>query len=166
MNMKTANYTNQFFKEKFEISEGSPIFENCIFEKGVEIKGNKKRYFTKGDETSPIFKSCTFRSQMSEPSVVLWEGAHGEFHDCSMSTEKYVSVRIDIGSHAVFRNCSISASHPCAVAIMIGSSGDFENCRFSIQENIERSIPLEPVYFDANNKEKTRFSNCSFNKGQ
>lgn len=166
MNMEIANYTNQIFKEKVEISEGSPIFENCIFEKGVEVKGNTKRCFIKGDVTSPIFKSCKFLNQDNEPSVFLREGAHGEFHDCSMSTEKCVSIRIDVGSHAIFRNCSISASHPCAVAIMIESSGDFENCRFSIQENIERCIPLEPVYFDANNKEKTRFSNCSFNKGQ
>lgn len=154
---------NQVFKERVEILEGAPVFENCVFENGVYIEGNNKRYFHEGVVPHPVFKSCMFRSQGSEPSVALWSRAQGDFSDCRMSAENNVPVRIDTGSHGVFRDCSISYnSDRCSVAIMIASSGDFENCRFCSLGEGENIVKRKPVYFDAHDKEKTRFENCSF----
>lgn len=152
---------NQVFKERVEILEGAPVFENCIFEKGVRIKGDNKRYFLEGFVPHPIFKSCTFRNQGSEPSVALWSRAQGDFSDCRMSAENYVPVRIDTGAHGVFHDCSISYnSDRCGVAIMMAASGDFENCRFCNFGKGGYAEKKEPVYFDGHDKEKTRFSNC------
>ena len=129
--MLAEKYESQVFAEKVEILEGSPIFENCVFEKGVYIKGENKRFFLEGKAVCATFKSCKFHSQGNEPSVSLWERAQGEFFDCKMSSEDSVPVRIDTGSHGVFRNCSIgNPDKRSAVAIMIESSGDFENCCF------------------------------------
>lgn len=160
--MLSKKYENQFFAEKFEILEGTPSFENCVFEKGVCVKGDNKRSFLEGALVCATFRSCKFHSQGNEPSVSLWERAQGEFFDCKMSSENSVPVRIDTGSHGVFRNSSIGyPDKRSAVAIMIESSGDFENCCFC---NFgEGSAKKEPICFDGNNKEKTRFSNCSFN---
>ena len=161
--MRSEKYENLVFKEEITILKGSPIFENCVFEKGVYIKGDNKRFFLEGKAVRVTFKSCKFHSQGNEPSVSLWERAQGEFFDCKMSSEDFVPVRIDTGSHGVFRNCSIGYSDKrSAVAIMIESSGDFENCRFCcIQKNAD-AAKIEPAYFDTHNKEKTRFTNCSF----
>ena len=156
---------NQVFKERVEIQEGAPVFENCVFENGVYVKGDNKRYFLEGVAPHPVFKSCTFRSQGSEPSVALWSRARGDFSDCRMSAENYIPVRIDTGSHGVFRDCSISYnSDRCGVAIMIASSGDFENCRFCNFGERGSATKIEPVYFDALDKKKTRFENCSFSE--
>lgn len=161
--MCSEKYENQVFKEEVTILKGSPIFENCVFEKGVCIKGDNKRYFLEGVVPHPIFKSCMFRSQGSEPSVALWSRAQGDFSDCQMSAENDVPVRIDTGSHGVFRDCSISYnSDRCGVAIMMAASGDFENCRFCNSGEGENVAKKEPVYFDGHDKEKTRFSNCLF----
>ena len=154
---------NQVFKERAEILEGAPIFENCIFEKGVCIKGDNKRRHLDGAAPHPVFKSCTFRSQGSEASVALWSRAQGDFSDCRMSAENYVPVRIDTGAHAVFHDCSIYyPAKSCGVAIMAAASGDFEKCRFCNSGESENVAKKEPVYFDAHDKEKTRFSNCLF----
>jgi hypothetical protein len=45
---------------------------------------------------------------------------------------------------------------------MGASSGEFENCRFC--HFGEDPAKVELVYFDAHDKEKTRFENCSFCK--
>ena len=162
--MHSEKYENQVFKEKVEILEGSSTFENCAFEKGVYIKDDDKRYFIEGEVVHAIFKSCSFRSQGNEPCVALWDRAQGEFFDCKMISEKYVPVRIDTGAYGVFRNCSISfCPDRCGVAIMAGALGKFEECLFfcNLRED-ECVVPLTPVYFDANNKEKTCFVNCVF----
>ena len=161
--MLQGKNVNQVFKEGVKILDGSPVFENCVFEKGVCIKGDNKRHFLEGVVPHPVFKSCKFRSQGSEPSVALWSRAQGDFIDCQMSAENDVPVRIDTGSHGVFRDCSISYnSDRCGVAIMMAASGDFENCRFCNFGENKKFAKIEPVYFDAHDKEKTRFSNCSF----
>ena len=43
--MRSEKYENQVFKEEVTILKGSPTFENCIFEKGVYIKGDNKRNY-------------------------------------------------------------------------------------------------------------------------
>ena len=165
VNMLQEKNVNQVFKERIDILEGAPVFENCIFEKGVYIEGNNKRYFHEGVVPHPVFKSCKFRSQGSEHSVALWTRAQGDFIDCQMSAESYVPVRIDTGSHGVFRDCSVSYnSDRCGVAIMIAASGDFENCRFCNFGERGSATKIEPVYFDAHDKEKTRFENCLFSE--
>ena len=161
--MLSEKYENQVFAEKVEILEGTPSFENCVFKKGVYIEGNNKRLFLEGKAVRATFKSCTFRSQGSEPCVALWTRAQGEFNDCKMSSEEFVPVRIDTGSHGVFRDCSINyPEKKCGVAIMVGASGNFENCCFCNFQKSEDAAKTEPVYFDGHNKEKTRFTNCSF----
>jgi len=161
--MRSKNYKNQIFTEKVEVLEGTLTFENCIFEKGVYIKGDNKRYFLVGEVVRVFFNSCAFYSKGDDPCVTLWTRAQGEFVGCKMFSEDYVPVRIDTGSHGVFRDCSID--YPvkrCGVAIMGASSGEFENCRFC--HFGEDPAKVEPVYFDAHDKEKTRFENCSFCK--
>ena len=159
--MFTKNYENQIFTEKVEVLEGFSTFENCIFEKGVYIKGDNKRHFLVGGVVRANFLSCIFRSKGDEPCVALWTRAQGEFVGCRMSAENYVSVRIDTGSHGVFRDCSIDyPAKRCGVAIMVAASGDFENCRFC--HFGDGSIKIEPVYYDGHDKEKTRFENCFF----
>ena len=163
--MLFKKYKNQVFKERVEILEGAPVFENCVFEKGVYIQGDNKRYFLEGVVPHPVFKSCTFRSQGSEPSVALWSRAQGDFFDSLMSAEDYVPVRINMGSHGVFRSCDISYNPDrCGVAIIGGASGDFENCRFCNLGKCEDVVKRKPVYFDMHDKEKTRFENCTFSE--
>lgn len=43
--MAPGNYIGQVFTEKVEIYEGESTFENCVFEKGVLVKGNSKSFF-------------------------------------------------------------------------------------------------------------------------
>lgn len=161
--MRSKNYENQIFTEKVEVLEGSSTFKNCIFEKGVYIKGDNKRCFLGGEVVRAVFKSCMFCSKGDESSVTLWGRAHGEFYNCKMSSEDFVPVRIETGSHGVFRDCSIDyPAKRCGVAIMIESSGNFENCCFC--HFGEDPAKVDPVYFDAHDKEKTRFENCSFCK--
>lgn len=161
--MLSEKYKNQVFEEKVEILEGAPVFENCIFEKRVCIKGDNRQRHLDGASPHPVFKSCTFRSQGSEPSVGLWSRARGYFSDCQMFAENYVPVRIDTGSHGMFRDCSISYnSDRCGVAVMMAASGDFENCRFCNSGESENVAKKEPVYFDAHDEAKTRFENCTF----
>ena len=161
--MLSEKYENQVFAEKVEILEGTPAFENCVFEKGVYVKGNHKRYFTEGEVVRVVFNSCAFHSKGDEPCVALWTRAQGEFVGCKMSSDDFVPVRIDTGAHGVFRDCSIDyPAKKCGVAVMAAASGDFENCRFC--HFGEDPAMVEPVYFDAHDKEKTRFENCSFCK--
>jgi len=161
--MRSKNYENQIFTEKVEVLEGTSTFENCFFEKGVYIKGDNKRHFLVGGVVRANFLSCIFRSKGDEPCVALWTRAQGEFVGCKMSSDDFVPVRIDTGAHGVFRDCSIDyPAKRCGVAIMVAASGDFGNCRFC--RFGEDSAEVEPVYFDAHDKEKTRFENCSFCK--
>lgn len=170
MNMETAFFANQVFTEKVEISEGILTFENCVFEKGLCIKGDNRLYFLKGEGVHAIFKFCTFRSQDKKPCVMLCNRAHGEFYDCQMISENdaYYHIQfdtcfcIDIGSQGVFQRCSISYFGTCAGLIMIGSSGLFEDCCFRCVRNDEREFPVVPIYFDACDKDRTRFSKCLF----
>lgn len=159
--MRSKNYENQIFTEKVEVLEGTSTFENCIFEKGVYIKGDNKRYFLVGEVVRAVFNSCAFHSKGDDPCVALWTRAQGEFVGCKMSSEDFVPVRIDTGAHGVFRDCSIDyPAKRCGVAIMIESSGDFENCCF--YDFGEGPAKIEPVYYDGHDKEKTRFLNCTF----
>ena len=158
--MNVSKYTNQVFEQNVEITSGSPIFENCVFEKGVRVEGNNKDFFLKGEYPSPVFRSCTFR-QSEDYCVVLMHRVQGAFYDCQMFSKNYCVIRIDIVAHGVFFNCSINASQTCGVSIMM-ASGMFENCRFNLFGNSGDDWPVSAIYLDCCDKEKTRFSKCSF----
>ena len=156
LDMNVTKYTNQVFEQNVEITAGSPIFENCVFEKGVRVQGDNKDCFLKGGYPSPVFRSCTFR-QSEDYCVVLWHRAQGAFYDCQMVSKNYCVIRIDSAAHGLFYNCSINAFQTCGVAIMIAASGIFEKCCFNFEGDMGSAI-----YLDACDKEKTRFSKCSF----
>ena len=152
--MLSTKYINYVFDEKIEIKTGSPIFENCIFEKGVVIQGSNK---DKERNPSPVFKFCTFY-QFDAPSVYLDCRAQGEFYGCTVSSQRFLAVRIDIDSCGLFRDCTIRNG----VAILCESSGKFENCRFCGIEQDEVSVPKGLVCLDANDGKNTFFSRCTF----
>ena len=160
-NMAPGKYIGQVFTEKVEICEGESTFENCVFEEGVLVKGNAKSHFLSGEFPSASFKACSFRGE-NEPSVSLWHIAQCSFVDCQMFSEKCVTLRIDAGAHGTFNNCKIDYTK-CAAAIMIEASGDFENCSFRCSGDVVGELSALPVYFDANNKERTRFVNNTLN---
>ena len=76
--------------------------------------------------------------------------------------ENCVTLRIDAGAHGAFNNCKIDYTK-CAAAIMTEASGDFENCSFRCSGDAAAGLSALPVYFDANNKERTRFVNNTLN---
>lgn len=43
------------------------------------------------------------------------------------------------------------------------TSGDFENCSFRCSGDVAAGLSALPLYFDANNKERTRFVNNTLN---
>ena len=159
--MAPGKYIGQVFTEKVEIYEGESTFENCVFEEGVLVKGNSKSNFLSGEFPSASFKACSFHGE-NEPSVSLWHFAQCSFVDCQMFSKKCITLRIDIGAHGTFNSCKIDYIK-CAAAIMPEASGDFENCSFRCSGDAAAGLPALPIYFDANNKERTRLVNNTLN---
>ena len=165
--MRSEKYENQVFKEEVTILKGSPTFENCVFEKGVYVKGNFRRKLFNGKGACPVFRSCTFFSKDLGRCVFLQNRARAEFLNCKMFSENFIPIEIYGGSRGVFRNCSIGTLFPMMVFIE-GSSASFEGCFFDLKlldEKVEPCVKDEPCVNPVmvnNTFEEVVFSKCFF----
>ena len=159
--MRSEKYENQVFKEEITILKGSPTFENCVFEKGVYVKGNFRRKPFNGKGACPVFRSCTFFSKDLGRCVFLQNRARAEFLNCKMFSENFIPIEIYECSRGVFRNCSIGTLFPMMVSIE-WSSASFEGCFFDLKLLGEKVEPcVNPVMVD-NTFEEVVFSKCFF----